>query len=560
MRAGPLPGVEAATVDAASAVAARHPGPLAHQRQHGVDRRRRHLDQPAHAPAPAVTSASISIGRPRSRSCSIEVLCAPTAAAAVDAAGRRRSGSARRASRRSPAPRPSWRGRRARVPGSAQISSSVAPVSALIGLKERLPQSLTQISSRMSGRTGALRPAAISASDRRLDARSCCSPVGLAEREAVALDVARPRRARRPRPPDRRRSRSRAPAPMPSHCMPPGSTARQPAARVRPAEAVEVPPGHAVHCAVTTAVSGPEQRLRSARRRRRHRMRLQRDDDVVLRRRARPGSSVARDRDGARCPRAASTQRRRPVRRGSPPDAARARRQRTTSAPALAQLGAPGRPPMAPAPKMQIRITPQAQLLREADALQLAGGALRDLGEEHDLARHLEVGEAAGGEVAQLALGSPPALAQHDRGGDLLAELVVRHGEGDAPGRPPDGPSAPRRPRAGEIFSPPRLMISLSRPVMREIAVGVEHALVAGAEPAVGEGLGVGLGIVLVAGRDVGPADHDLAGRARRQQRARPSSMMRDLAARPRRRRVPGLRGAGGSGFVVIWCAASVMP
>ena len=48
-----------------------------------------------------------------------------------------------------------------RLSGKRQISSSVACVSALIGLKLRLPHSLTQISERMSRDIGALNPAAI---------------------------------------------------------------------------------------------------------------------------------------------------------------------------------------------------------------------------------------------------------------------------------------------------------------------------------------------------------------------------------------------------------------
>ena len=63
------------------------------------------------------------------------------------------------------------------MPGSAQITSSVARVSALIGLNDRLPQSLIQISSRILARIGALRPAAISAWDRR-SVRSVFSPEG----------------------------------------------------------------------------------------------------------------------------------------------------------------------------------------------------------------------------------------------------------------------------------------------------------------------------------------------------------------------------------------------
>ena len=55
----------------------------------------------------------------------------------------------------------------ARVEGSVQITSSVAWVSALIGLKQTLPQSFSQISSRMRSSTGAFRPAATKSSARR---------------------------------------------------------------------------------------------------------------------------------------------------------------------------------------------------------------------------------------------------------------------------------------------------------------------------------------------------------------------------------------------------------
>ena len=50
-----------------------------------------------------------------------------------------------------------------------------------------------------------------------------------------------------------------------------------------------------------------------------------------------------------------------------------------------------------------------------------------------------------------------------------------------------------------------------------DVALRIHHALVAGAEPAVGIGLAVGLGIVFVAGGDVGAANHDLPRRAARQ-------------------------------------------
>ena len=69
------------------------------------------------------------------------------------------------------------------------MSSSVLPVSAEIGLKERLPQSFTQISLRMSSRTGACSPAATNSSASRVDALALLAR-RLAERKALALDVA----------------------------------------------------------------------------------------------------------------------------------------------------------------------------------------------------------------------------------------------------------------------------------------------------------------------------------------------------------------------------------
>ena len=68
------------------------------------------------APARAVTSASISIGRPRSRSCSIEVLCAPTAAAPAMRLSTSIGNVTPERARRSPPPRPSWRARRRACP------------------------------------------------------------------------------------------------------------------------------------------------------------------------------------------------------------------------------------------------------------------------------------------------------------------------------------------------------------------------------------------------------------------------------------------------------------
>jgi hypothetical protein len=111
------------------------------------------------------SSASISGSRPASMSCSIDVLCLPTFSAP--------------AMRFSMVTRNSMPSLFAidfasviiacasvRVSGYWQRSTSVECVSALIGLKERLPQSLSQISARMSSRIGDFSPAATNACER----------------------------------------------------------------------------------------------------------------------------------------------------------------------------------------------------------------------------------------------------------------------------------------------------------------------------------------------------------------------------------------------------------
>jgi hypothetical protein len=58
---------------------------------------------------------------------------------------------------------------KARVAGSQQMTSRVAWVSALIGLKQTLPHSFSQISSRMRSSTDAFKPAAANRSGKQLD-------------------------------------------------------------------------------------------------------------------------------------------------------------------------------------------------------------------------------------------------------------------------------------------------------------------------------------------------------------------------------------------------------
>ena len=80
---------------------------------------------------------------------------------------------------------------------------------------------------------------------------------------------------------------------------------------------------------------------------------------------------------------------------------------------------------------MPCHVLGKPKLRGESDALQLAGRALRYLFEEHYLPRHFEIREALADEVAQLLLRRAHAIAQHHGGGDVLAKLVVGHGEGD---------------------------------------------------------------------------------------------------------------------------------
>ena len=109
-------------------------------------------------------SASASIARPASTSCSMEVLCVPDRLGAGDALVDREAKA--RAERLADRLRLAIvRVTSSRVGGKRQISSSVAWVSALTGLKLTLPQSFVQISVRMSATTGALKPARVKACD-----------------------------------------------------------------------------------------------------------------------------------------------------------------------------------------------------------------------------------------------------------------------------------------------------------------------------------------------------------------------------------------------------------
>ena len=147
----------ASTDQPATWIAPRQPRPLADQRQHDVDRRRRRAGQPAELLHRG--DQRVDLHRPAA----LEVL-QHRGLVRADRRPRRRCAGRRRSGNCTPSASPIacastiMARATARVPSSATISSSVPPVSAEIGLKERLPQSLTQISLRMSARTGAVQP------------------------------------------------------------------------------------------------------------------------------------------------------------------------------------------------------------------------------------------------------------------------------------------------------------------------------------------------------------------------------------------------------------------
>jgi len=92
-----------------------------------------------------------------------------------------------------------------------------------IGLKQRLPHSFTQISSRMRARTGAFQPGRHQQPRQRLHARAAAA-VGLAEAETVAVAVRDDAGLDTLRPPDRPRRPIACAGGNRVHSTPPGST------------------------------------------------------------------------------------------------------------------------------------------------------------------------------------------------------------------------------------------------------------------------------------------------------------------------------------------------
>ena len=133
----------------------------------------------------------------------------------------------------------------------------------------------------------------------------------------------------------------------------------------------------------------------------------------------------------------------------------------------------------------------QAEPLRQADALRLAGGALGQRVEEHDPARALEIRQLADDELGQHPLVDAAVRAQHDGCADILAQPRVGQGEDD---------------RLRDRWMLQQHVLDFARPDLfaaaiddllgaagdEQVAVVVEVAAVAGAEPTIGEGALIG--------------------------------------------------------------------
>ena len=115
---------------------------------------------------------------------------------------------------------------------------------------------------------------------------------------------------------------------------------------------------------------------------------------------------------------------------------------------------------MAPALQRQLI----GQFVGEADSLQFAGRPFRNLVDDQQLFRHLEIGQPGSRKLHELALLRRGPLLQDDGGRD--SSPSVGCGTAKATACATAGCSQRTSSTSfGAIFSPPRLMISLRRPV-----------------------------------------------------------------------------------------------
>ena len=197
------------------------------------------------------------------------------------------------------------------------------------------------------------------------------------------------------------------------------------------------------------------------------------------------------------------------------------------------------------------------QRLRHRAALDFAGRGARNRLDDVQLLGTLEIGQALLAERQDRGFGLRLRLQDHG-GGDFFAPGGMRNAErnsfGDCGMAQQNFVDFTRR----DLFAA-AIDQFLDAAGEREIAVGIEKALIAGAEPAVGETTSRWL-------RDCSRSRRPRWGLGSPLRRARPSaddcpaaSMMPILTPVPGPTE-PGLRAAGGCGFEHIWCDASVMP
>ena len=156
-----------------------------------------------------------------------------------------------------------------------------------------------------------------------------------------------------------------------------------------------------------------------------------------------------------------------------------------------------------------------AEARGEAGALELPGRTFRNFIHDPDDSGHLESGEACSGPRAQLrGLEVGPGL-ELDGGADLLSKLRVRDRE--AEGLADAGvPEEDVVHFAGRDLLAAAVDDFFESAGQAQVAVFVDRAQVAGAEPPVSQRFGVGGVIGSVPGGDVGAPNGDLAGGIRR--------------------------------------------
>mmetsp|Transcript_14679 Transcript_14679/g.32233 ORF Transcript_14679/g.32233 Transcript_14679/m.32233 type:complete len:325 (-) Transcript_14679:714-1688(-) len=150
------------------------------------------------------------------------------------------------------------------------------------------------------------------------------------------------------------------------------------------------------------------------------------------------------------------------------------------------------------------------EVFRHEPPLDLARGCLgQGIRDEKSLG-HLEVPKTLLGDGQHISFGSLGPRLQHYGRHDLLAILLVRCCEGHCLCHGLAGQQSCIYLQRRDLFTA-AVDELLQAACQSQVALSIKHALVASVEPAMGEGLFICLGIVVVARRDVLALDADLA-------------------------------------------------